>query len=69
MLGFKFRVGFWVKRFYVYLEAEGDVVSRKILGITRVTIWLRRVAGMLAHWPEQACISLYGFRGSLRGPK
>ena len=34
-----------------YLEGQGDLVSRLILGITRVTIWVTGVINLLTKSP------------------
>ena len=34
-----------------YLEGQGDLVSRLIMGITRVTIWVIGVINLLTKFP------------------
>ena len=47
------RTSFWVSRISVhsYLEGQGDLVSRLIMGITRVTIWVIWVTNLLTKSP------------------
>ena len=46
-----FLVGFGASRVITYLEVQRDLVSRLIMGIIRVTIWVISVINLLTKSP------------------